>query len=232
MSENTEKMIADRDKDIEQEWRENDPTGRIYARLEAVAKLEKLPLTIEDRGSAHEFIVLGKQGAAITKHLTDSVVGSTGGTIKNYIESWQYKRYPWWREALDAEGLPAEFLDPAVGVVAREAGIEQWREIFTPRGVAKTLAQTIDVDGSEGVALQTWAFARIREVVDPLIHPDYRVIFQDDTIRLSAQSEGARKSRVEDNDAYKQAMEALKIAAPKLQAIFEARAAELRKDRT
>lgn len=203
----------------EREWLESN-SGRIYRRLQEIAARDGAQLSVEGKGQTVEIFKYGDEVARLVKHFEDATVGVEGGNVALYAEAWEYKRRPWWREALDAEMLPTKFLDTPVVRMAQDAGIERAKEIFWPPAAVEAfqLASAEDVEKRE--AAEEWVTREIIQRLSPLVKPDYEIKFHDYHLRFIPKTPEAHRSRVEDNETYERIFEGLKEIAPQLEEAY------------
>jgi len=210
------------------EWRTT-VSGKIFGKLEEIAKQAGVLCRVEGPGKMIEVIYFGDKEVYLRKHLRNATVGESGGTIELFAESMDYRKYPWWKEAIDAEGKSVAFMDTPVNVAAQEADIENYGDLFRPSLIMKRYGMTDEnnpvrlIDGRE-ITIQS-----MKSVIDPLVAPDYKLDYYDDLIRLVPQTPEAVESRKARNAAYERALEGLKKAAPLLEEEYKRRFEELAK---
>lgn len=219
-------MLGESDPDRERREWEQTVTGRLYGDVQAIAERENKTCRIEGRGGIYEFISLGDEAATLIKHLENSNVGEEGGgNLTTYAEAWEYKRLPWWKEALEKENLPVKFLETPVSKAAKDAGLENWEAVFRPVTTVKEFNLSDAADEKATGAAEDWVRSRIKEHLAPLIAADYKIDFFDGGLRLVPQTEEAKRSRLEDNDTYARTLEKIKEIAPKLEEEYRNRPA-------
>ncbi len=205
---------------MENSWKET-VSGKLFSRLQSAAEATGKSFSLEGKNKMVEKFHFGDEDAIIIKRLENATVGEQNGTLKGYIEAWEYKRRDWWREAVEAEGLKMGFLDTSVGRAALDAGVTNWMEIFSPKLAVDAFGLADQQDVQKRNEREGWVRSRIMDVVGPSVLPDYELSFHDYTIRLDARSPEALKSRGEDNDTYRAMLAKVKKAAEQLTAEYE-----------
>lgn len=208
----------DNDEDIQ--WLET-LSGKIFTRLESIAKKEKESLSVENKGKALELFHVGNQTAHLSKRLSDSTVGEDGGTIQTFAECWEYKRLHWWREALDLEDKPVVFLDTPIMKLAEDANVSDAGAYFDPAIVVQKYNLNPTNDRDLEIAMQHWIKEQIKETLNPLLKPNYEVKEYENALRLCPMTDEAKQSRIIDNSAYEIAKKQLHLALNKLQSCFK-----------
>jgi hypothetical protein len=208
--------------DFETEWL-NTVSGHIYSRLQTISKQLNLPLSVENKGGTRELFKIGEQTARLYKRLMDSSVGEDGGTIDTFAEGWEYKRYIWWKMALDQEGMPVILLDTPVANLAQDAGVSNWENYFIPSKVVAQYTLVKDNNPDQLLVEKEWVKQIITDTLDPLLKPDFDVRYRQDCLRLYPLTEESRKSRTEDNVPYERAKTNILSVVKKLDDIYRGR---------
>ena len=188
--------------------------GKLCSRLEKIAKDTGKTFRMLGAGSSVEVFEFGGERAELVKHMENSTVGDVGGSIRNYVESWDYKRLPWWRDALMSEQAPYELLDIPVSRAARDAGVERWRELFIPAQVVNTFDLVTPDNWREVEAMKEWVRSSITNILGRIVRPDYSVTFFENSLRLAPLTEGAILSKTVDNETYSSLLKKIEIIAP------------------
>ena len=211
--------------DPDAEWRTS-LSGRIYTRLETIAKRGGQPVSVQNKGSPVEIYTLGDESASLVKRLTDGTVGEDGGTIQTFAECWEVKRYPWWKEALTIPGmdrLPVILLDTPVVKLAVDAGINDAESYFDLAVVVAKYGWNLSGTYENGLVLQHWIKGQITGALNPQLDPNYSIEEYEQQLRLRPKNEEARASCLEDNNAYEAAKGAIQQSLPELQRRYQER---------
>lgn len=211
------------------EW-ERSTSGTIYEKLKGIAMKLGKELKIDGQGMIKEVFHMGDEKATLTKHLVDGHAGEEGGMIEMYVESWDYKRFPWWREALDEAQPNVVFLDTPISKFALDARIPNSENYFNPEKVVATYHLNPRKDPILEVARQGWVKEQIKEVLRPLLLPEFNIKEYDHELRLDPKSLLAIESRIQDNAAYEKAKEVMHLAVESLQKRYEAKQASVQKE--
>lgn len=207
----------------ETQWKKT-ISGRIYTRLEEISKKLGKPLQVENRGGVRELFRLGDETARLYKRLTDGTVGEDGGTLQTLAEGWEYKRFKWWKEALDLEGLPAMLLDIPVSKLAVDANITNIENYFDPAAVVEKYKLNPSKTDEKEIVMKEWVKDQIREVLNSHLEPNYEVKDFERTLRLSPKNPEAKRSRFEDNAPYLEAQAKIKGTLQELEDRYKEKA--------
>src|SRR3989338_9724804 len=91
------------------EWKKTN-SGKIFEKLRQIAERDGKTLSVEGKGETIEVFHMGEETARLVKHLGNATSGENeSGKIQLYVEAWEYKRRPWWREVLLAEEVDFQF---------------------------------------------------------------------------------------------------------------------------
>ncbi|CAN5222258.1 hypothetical protein BH09PAT2_BH09PAT2_07620 [soil metagenome] len=191
-------------------------SANIFSFLKQKAENEGMVVSIENKGDMVETIHFGDESVQILKRTNQSGDGDFS-QIETCIESHQYKRLPWWQQAIDSQkNTKLVFLDPPVMWVAKDAQIEDWEAIFRPsvavveQGIYSGDDQT-QLEQAKNLVRDT-----VFSVLTPVIHPDFAVQYQDGGLRCMAITPEAKESRTKDNDAYKSLCNNVKASVPEI----------------
>lgn len=194
---------------LHEEWKHT-VSGHIYTYMQNHFQNEA-KIGIENLGGPIEIFTYDKDQAHIRKRETE-------GSIETCIESYEYKRLPWWKESIDhQQGVPFIFLDPPVMWVAKDAGISNWEELFRP-SVAVSKYHIADINDLESVERAKIEVRKvISEIITPKVSSAYSIQFQDGGLRLIAETDEAMESRYIDNEVYNQVLIGFQAIAEPLQ---------------
>ena len=198
-------------------------SGKIYKGLEIIANKLSKPLHIENKGGVHERFQLGTETASLYKRLIDGTVGEDDGSIQSYAECWEYKNYSWWKEALDLEKIPVVLLDTPVINLVMDAQVSHADNYFLPSAVVQNFHLNPKRDLNCEIVMQDWVKHQIKEVLNPLLYPDYDLVEYENKLRLNPLTPEAKLSRTSDNDAYGAAKKKIPECLKELSSRYEAR---------
>lgn len=205
------------------EWRKS-LSGRIFSNLEAIATRMNKMAAVSNQGSLHEVFSLDKDSASLTKRLADATVGEDGGRIETYAECWEYKHFPWWKEALHVEGkLAVILLDTPIVKLAVDAQVIDPEGHFDPEKVVAKYRLNPSGDLEHEQVVQQWVKDQIKETANPLLQPEYQIEEYERQLRLRAQTEPAKASRQENNAVYERAKAQVVKAAAELETRYAQR---------
>ncbi len=203
-----------------QDWHDG-ISGKVLKVLRAIGDRKNGHVEVRDELKRKETFTYNGQEAHIIKHVLGGV-GSGPVNIVPCIESHEYKRLPWWHEAIDAVHQPFEVLPAPVMVVAAEAAVPHAEEIFDPERIliahARELSALSPVDREHRLQ-------EIRGIIRSEVEcftRDYTVRFSDDFLRMNPVTPDAKGSLTTDNSAYENAKKALIQAAKTLPARYRA----------
>ena len=197
-------------------------SGRLFARLVPISEQLGKPLSIENQDGPYEKYHMGDETAHLAKRMADSTVGEDGGTIQTLAESWEYKRLPWWKEALDLENLPVIFLDPPLFKLGVDAHITHAEGLFDPPTVIKKYRLNPAAKFDREMIMRHWVKEQIIHLLNPLLEPHYEVKDYERNLRLYPKSNEGIASRVVDNEAYHFALEKIGQVIGPLVNVYEA----------
>lgn len=203
------------------DWSEG-TSGKVFAVLEKRGAKENKTVAVKDQLKDRETFTYDGKDAHIIKHAYGGV-GDGKMTIESYVESHEYKRQPWWKEAIDAVGEHFEILPAPVTIVAAEAGILHVEEIFDPERFLVAHAQKLAhlSEGAREANLGAISDTIITEVAR--FTTDYAVYLRDGCLRMVPKTQEAKASLTTDNAAYDRAklalIEVAKTLPQKLQAL-------------
>lgn len=184
-------------------------SGMIFKKLQDIARRWGRTTRIYVKGSPVEVFEFNGETALVYNTLRSGTIGEEGGYIVPAIESYQYKRLPWWREAIDGVGTTVELLDVPLVWAGKDAKIPDYENLFRPSQILKRLRLPES-------SLDT-IYEAMKAVIDPVVTPDYTMVNDSGILRLGAVSEDAIQSRLEDNQAYQRATEAIAAKAEELE---------------
>jgi hypothetical protein len=184
-------------------------SGLIFAKLEELGKKEHKTVSVRNKDGPYEVFVFGTEEAGLVIHWNGGL-SPDGKITHQFIECWEYKRYPWWRAAIEAADFVYGFHDVAVLHVAIDTGIKENRELFNPKTVVEKFGLSSSQDFVEKIAVRQWVTDKITELLLPYVHSDYKFEVMDNALRAIPISDGAKKSRTEDNDTYQKLVDAVK----------------------
>lgn len=213
--------------DPQTEWL-NTVSGRLFVRLIPISEQLGKPLTIENQGGLFEEFRMGDETAHLAKRMADSTVGEDGGTIQTYAESWEYKRLPWWKEALDLEYLPVIFLDTPLSNLGDDALIADAESYFDPAMVVKKYHLNPKANIEREMIMRHWVKEQIIQLLNPLLDPHYEVRDYEQQLRLYPKSDEGIASRVIDNEAYSFALQQIKQIAAPLAQVYQAKESNMK----
>lgn len=203
------------------EWRET-LSGRIFANLEAIAKRSDQRATIRDPGGPHEHFSLGKDTVNLTKRLADATVGEDGGRIETYAESWEYRHFPWWKEALHVDGaLGVKLLGTPIAKLAADAGVLDPESLFNPENVVAKHRLNPQGGQDQEITVRQWVKDQIKEIFNPLLLPDYRIEDYEQHLRLKPLTKAGEASLLEGNNTYDRAKEQIAKGIPELEKRYQ-----------
>ena len=159
----------------------------------------------------------------LIKHLDGATVGEETGTVTSYVESWEYRNLPWWREVLDTENLPVKFLDTPVARAAQDANIQDWESIFRPSIVVETYKLADPNDRQAVARMRGWVQETLIFHLSEVLQPDFTATFYDQLVRIIPITKEAKQSLLTENNAYQTMLDKLKGIVPLLQESFKLR---------
>lgn len=192
---------------------ENTGSGKIFSQLSEIGKRENKQVQIAGKNTEKEIFLFGTEQAVLYKNLEGGTVGERDGVIIPSIESYDYKRLAWWKEAVTPVLPSLQLLDAPVLSVAKDAGIEHINDL-DPKLVAKVYGFSQDEAGLAQAE---------RKIIDALsltLSPDYMIRNTVGNLRMVALTPEAVASRYEDNQIYQDALGKIKNAVPNLPALF------------
>ncbi len=198
-------------------------SGRIYAELEGIAKKANQSIRVEGKGELHEYFHVNEMTAKLSKHLEGATVGETGGTIKSYVEAWDFQHFPWWKEAIDHAHVKVGFLEYPIHKIAQEANIPNADRLFIPSEVLKSTGYASEDNPEKIIATTEWVKDQIQKVISPLLAPEFEVKYYEGCLRLHPKNEQAKESLLSGGSSYQRAVEAARKAAVSLQGLFTLR---------
>lgn len=185
-------------------------SGRLYKCLKYKASEEGVEFSLEGKGEIVEFFYYNQEKARLVKYLIHATVNEIDGEVRTFAEGWEYKRYSWWKTAIDEEGIPVDFLNVPLVWLAKDANIENWEQFFRPSKIVSSLKKNPQEMEHAKQAVQQ----KIAEIVNPFLAPDFLIIEERSVLRLSPLTDRAKTSHIEDNEAYLQAEKNIKKAFP------------------
>jgi hypothetical protein len=193
-------------------------SGQIYKRLQEIGRREGVEVSIEGKNSNIEIFCFGDRKAYLNKSLVGGTTLGTDGTIVPSVESYQIKREPWWKEAIDPLKESLSFLDIPVAWAAKDAGVDNLDEVYRPKDVIKN--HNLNKDGMDSLEVIRKIEKIIREALSPVLAPQYSISYEFGGLRLKPLTELAREGNFEDNEVYTAAVTKIKETAPILQALY------------
>ncbi len=193
----------------------NSAPGKIYARLKKIAEKRGQIVKVQGANSSLVEYIVGNQSAALHIDVTESQVGDEQVKSMGSIESWEYKRFPWWNETINSAGIPLNLLDPPLAWVARD-GQTSDENVFKPNQVVKQLPLTDIGDAEKLEQAKQRVIQTIISTVVPVVQPDYSVAYHHGSLRLQSLTAQARESLEKDNNIYLNAAQNLAKITPVL----------------
>lgn len=175
-------------------------------------------VTVEGIGGVVELFHFGKEKARLMKRLAK---GEKGEPLLIAGAEWhEYQHLPWWKEAIDAEGKPVEFLDVPVALAARDAKIADWQKYFRPSVTIEQYHLTHEASEEARFEAEEWVRSCIQHVLQPKLKPHFSLEYSDFLLRLIPVSEEALKSRFTDQSTYKWALEQIIASVQELEQAY------------
>lgn len=216
--------------DADAEWNKT-ISGRIFASLESLQKEFHAQAKVEKKGGPHEIFWMGNEKANLYKVMRGGGVAEDGGTIHTYVESWEYKEFKWWAKALESAHVTVDFLGTPVAKLAEDARIADFEHLFVPAAVIQKYHLNPTGDESERKVMEEWVYQQIKQSINPLVKPDYEVIFYEHNLRLQPLTTEALQSLVSNNATYQKAQKAIGLGLAALRKRFELKEASLAKQK-
>lgn len=176
-------------------------------------------VSVDGAGTPIEIYRFGNESAKIFKRLHNGTVGEQGGEMRYYAEWADFREFDWWREAL--KKLPIYFLEVPVCYFAHTAGYSHPELVFSPERVIEHYHLNPKGDEERQIAYVQWVRDKVSIALNPLLAPDYKVIFVEGRIRLLPLTPDAIKSRVENNETYHKAEKDILNVIDSLKADYE-----------
>lgn len=195
-------------RDFDQVW-DASVSGMIFKKLQDIAQRWGRTTRIYVKGSPVEVFEFNGETALLYNPLRNGTTGEVGGYIVPRIESHQYKRLPWWREAIDGVGTTVELLDVPLVWAGKDAKIPHYENLLRPSRILQRL-------GLPESRLDT-IYEAMKAVLEPVVSPDYTIVNDSGILRLGAVSQDAIQSRLKDNQVYQRATEAIAAKAEELE---------------
>jgi hypothetical protein len=200
-------------------------SGKLAGYLAAKAAEGKVPFEVLGKGKVFETFQFNHDQAHLRKQISGGRIGETPHNIHTLIEAYEYKRKPWWSEAIDAQGIDNFlFLDTPVQFAAKDAGIAQWERLFRPSVVMKEHGIYTGTDEEERLMCQIKIRRTIIDVLTRRVGPHYDVCDEFGSLRLRALTDEARESRFVDNEAYHSVLPVFGEAVPDLEMVYSSMA--------
>lgn len=194
-------------------------SNRILNNLKQLAAKNGKKIFVEGVDSPIETYHYDDESVRIVKRLHDATVGEDGGEIRYYAEWVDYRRFDWWKAAL--EKLPIYFLDIPVDHFAIEGGFSNSEAIFSPQKVTESYHLNPQQDEDRQIACIQWVQDQVVKILDPKLAPDYRVRFLEGRFRLEPRTPEAIESRLINNASYEKAKAAVLDAIGPLKEAYE-----------
>lgn len=207
-------------------------SDQIKENLSARAAQSGKKFFVENQGHPIEIYHYGSQSARLIRRLHHACVGERGGVVRYYAESIDSNRFEWWQQAL--EGLPISYLDLPIDAIANEMQVVNPEYYFSPKEVIKHYQFNLNNDPYLEISCQQWIQDKVIEALNPLLVPDFKVIFSEDRFRLiplnssTTYDDGSRSIRTELLDKCKKA---ISDAIASLQVDYEKMGKQLRMSR-
>ncbi len=199
--------------------REGSMSSRLFQRLQKRAAEEGVVCSMLHAGSPIEVLIHGGSQVLLRHFLQNANRDVSGGIIETCAESWEYRKFPWWKEVLDAEESPVRLLDTPVVLAARDTQLPDADKIFRPSLAASSfkLYDTTARDSRDRIFAERWIQMQIEDVLYPLLAPHFTVKYLDDALRLLPITADARESVRTENDTYRQTLQKITEAVPILE---------------
>jgi len=205
------------------EYKNNDSlSSQIKAKLSLLAANNGKNSFIENQGNPIEIYHYGNESARLIKRLQDACVGEDGGKIGYFAEYSDYNRFNWWQTVL--EKLPVSFLAIPVDDLAVDAQNSDPQLYFSPKKIIQQYHLNPDHDTDKEIACIQWVQDQVINTLNPLLAPDFKVIFLEDHFRLIPLTSEATLS---DHLFYDKAKDAVLNALEPLQKSYQVMSTKL-----
>jgi hypothetical protein len=212
----------------DREWKEHNPSGKLFMALQKAAQEQGVDFSLKNKSGIIEQFNFGGQHASFTHHLHGGAVGESSGKIKDFVESYHYKRYSWWKNALDTTQAKYEFLDTPVAFAGHDI-TDKWEAIFVPNTIIEkyNLVPVNDLKGRR--EMRDWINEKLVVLLKEKLAPHFTLQEYDNAVRMVPLTEEAKQSRTEDNDVYREALQKIKEVIPELEALYQSKSDEINK---
>ena len=198
-------------------------SDQIASRLSELARISGLRSAVENFGSQIETYRYGNESARLIKRLVDSSVGEDGGKIIYFAEKSDFTRFDWWKTVLDK--LPVTFLEFPVEHVILDGTLEHPEFYFSPKVVTEHYNLNPSHNQDRDIACLQWVQDLVIDTLNPLLNPDFKVLFYEDHFRLIPL---AQRVTLEDSATCEKVKEKIIKAAEILQQAYQKMAVGLR----
>lgn len=190
---------------------EKTKSGKVYTQLQGMASRNGKEGTVLNRDGAVESFVFNGQTARIRKSFEGGTVGSQDGQVRSFIEGYDYKRMPWWKEAVDASKCAFDILDTPLMLAAKDAGVADYEETFRASRIMEKYGVP-PTDTTQRKYIEDFIVMVIGESLGS--HYDIKDFMGG--LRLMAKTAEAERSRVEDNEVYREALKRIADVTPSI----------------
>jgi hypothetical protein len=188
-------------------------SDRLNSYLQRIALELNLDFRVVGKNTPVEVFVLGQEEARLIKKIDAPLIGGAINKVIFCAECWEYKKFPWWQEALLAMRTDIFLLDTPLSKIAFDAGVNDYQSLFIPNEIIKFFGYEAD-KAEKRSGIEDFIFESIGAVLNPKIQPHFIVQDCDNMLRLIPQTAEAAQTRFENNALYLNLLTVIKDSVP------------------
>jgi len=156
--------------------------------------------------------LLWKRLCQADKTFKDACVAEDGGEVRYFAEYSDYKNFDWWKTAL--ENLPISFLEIPVSDLVKDEEKVDGSLFFSPQVIVKHYGLNPNNDPDTEIAALQWVQDKVINTLNPLLAPNFKVVFHEVRFRLIPET---REASLTDQEQYNKIKSVILSALPTLQ---------------